>query len=589
MTIRLDAHRPEFHRAAPPQLPVRVATTANVTISTALNAGDSIDGVTLAAGDRVLVKDQSTGSQNGIYIAGATPARAFDFEEGVAAYGALIYVVAGTANGGTLWRNTNTTVPTIGSTALTFADYTPGGSTPSSLPWFVVTDYGAVGNDSTDDRTSINAAIADLNSAGRGVLYFPAGRYYVSNALTALTVPCLVLGDGSGMPGEGVSQIRTDHTTAILFTLSNYSITMRDLRLYNDSGSETAGAGVAVSTGFGAHNRYENLHIDGFRDGMSLIYGFEWAMQNCYITNPVRYGVHVANIDLPDGGDWSIVNSWFATRTRNATDAIHIESAGGGKIANVKINANHLSDQGGGVKKYVDGINLNLNGSANNTTVMTVVGSSIENVSGDAIDLSTTGTAQFGGVSISGLEVALYSNNSGRAVKLTAASAGGLGTAGGLGVVTLDGITAITDGTARAAIELTNTDSVSIGEMALKGFNARYTGSGDTNTVDGAAVSFATPAIVLGTAAAAGAATTVIRSDSTIVAFDATAPVTQAFGDAAATGSAAVAARRDHRHGMPASSGVGEILIVDTGASTPLIFADLLQNEAQDDLVYADP
>lgn len=63
---------------------------------------------------------------------------------------------------------------------------------------------------------------------------------------------------------------------------------------------------------------------------------------------------------------------------------------------------------------------------------------------------------------------------------------------------------------------------------------------------------FATPAIALGTAAAAGAATTHIRSDATIAAFDTTAPASQAFGDAAATGSAAVAARRDHKHGMPA-------------------------------------
>jgi len=104
----------------------------------------------------------------------------------------------------------------------------------------------------------------------------------------------------------------------------------------------------------------------------------------------------------------------------------------------------------------------------------------------------------------------------------------------------------------------------------------------------GGAASFATPAIVLGTAAAAGAAATVIRSDSTIVAFDATVPTTQAYSDAAATGSVAYAARRDHRHGMPATGGIGEILISDT-PSTPLIFADLVQNEAQTDLVYADP
>lgn len=67
------------------------------------------------------------------------------------------------------------------------------------------------------------------------------------------------------------------------------------------------------------------------------------------------------------------------------------------------------------------------------------------------------------------------------------------------------------------------------------------------------APAFATPAIVLGTAAGAGAATTLIRSDATIVAFDATVPTTQSFGDAAAAGSAAVAARRDHRHGMPSA------------------------------------
>lgn len=104
--------------------------------------------------------------------------------------------------------------------------------------------------------------------------------------------------------------------------------------------------------------------------------------------------------------------------------------------------------------------------------------------------------------------------------------------------------------------------------------------------------SFGVPSIALGSSAAAGAASTVIRSDSTIAAFDATAPVTQAFSDVAATGSAAFAARRDHTHGMPAapatsSSSTGQLLIADT-PSTPLVFADLIQTEAQDDLLYAD-
>ncbi len=130
-----------------------------------------------------------------------------------------------------------------------------------------------------------------------------------------------------------------------------------------------------------------------------------------------------------------------------------------------------------------------------------------------------------------------------------------------------------------------------------------------------AAPSFATPAIVLGTAAAAGAASTVIRSDSTIVAFDATAPTTSAIGDAAATGSAAKAARRDHVHGREALSTATPLVESGSGAigtgvkssredhvhpastvgttplladdhSTPFVFGDLLQNEAGDDFLY---
>lgn len=64
--------------------------------------------------------------------------------------------------------------------------------------------------------------------------------------------------------------------------------------------------------------------------------------------------------------------------------------------------------------------------------------------------------------------------------------------------------------------------------------------------------SYVTNSIALGTAAAAGAAAGVIHPDATIAAFDATVPTTSAVGDAAATGAAAVAARRDHKHGREA-------------------------------------
>lgn len=126
---------PDLIRGVSWKQPVRCATTAPITISTGLNAGDVIDGVTLAAGDRVLVKDQSTASQNGIYVAGATPARAFDMDQDLTTavpaeevMGAFVYVVDGTANAGTLWINTNTSAPTLGTTSLTFEAFSSGGS-----------------------------------------------------------------------------------------------------------------------------------------------------------------------------------------------------------------------------------------------------------------------------------------------------------------------------------------------------------------------------------------------------------------------------------------------------------------------------
>jgi hypothetical protein len=64
------------------------------------------------------------------------------------------------------------------------------------------------------------------------------------------------------------------------------------------------------------------------------------------------------------------------------------------------------------------------------------------------------------------------------------------------------------------------------------------------------------PALTLGTANTDGTSGLFVETDAALAIFDATVPVTQAYSDAAATGSAARAARRDHRHGMPASGGL---------------------------------
>ena len=63
-----------------PKLSCKVATTTSGTLSSDFEAGDTIDGVTLSAGDRILIKDQGEGSENGIYVVNTTgaPTRSTD-------------------------------------------------------------------------------------------------------------------------------------------------------------------------------------------------------------------------------------------------------------------------------------------------------------------------------------------------------------------------------------------------------------------------------------------------------------------------------------------------------------------------------
>jgi hypothetical protein len=107
----------------------RVATTANITIATALNNGDSIDGVTLVTGDRVLVKNQTTGSENGIYVVAASPARATDFDSNAeVTSGVIVAVAEGTAGGDKIYMLTTNDTITVGTTSLTFATVGGGGA-----------------------------------------------------------------------------------------------------------------------------------------------------------------------------------------------------------------------------------------------------------------------------------------------------------------------------------------------------------------------------------------------------------------------------------------------------------------------------
>ena len=113
---------------------VHIASTANVSLtggSSGLEAGDAIDGITLVAGDRVLLKNQTDASQNGIYVAvasGGTPARSDDANASVdVTSGMFVWVEEGSANADQGYVLTTNNVITLNTTDLTFTQFSGAG------------------------------------------------------------------------------------------------------------------------------------------------------------------------------------------------------------------------------------------------------------------------------------------------------------------------------------------------------------------------------------------------------------------------------------------------------------------------------
>jgi len=145
-----------------------------------------------------------------------------------------------------------------------------------------VRDYGAVGDGSTDDTAAINNAIADINSAGRGILYFPPGTYKIGSvspyALTTITVPCEIIGGGI----QTTSIIQWNTASNIITISTGNQCIVKDITL--STNTSTTGNGVDISNGssFNQRSIIENVNITGTNIGLNLTEAFG-VIQNCTI------------------------------------------------------------------------------------------------------------------------------------------------------------------------------------------------------------------------------------------------------------------------------------------------------------------
>lgn len=198
--------------------PCRAATTANITLSGA----QTIDGVAIVADDRVLVKSQTTGADNGIYVADTgTWSRSTDFDSSRdVTYGTVVLITNGSLYANSLWELT-TASPVIGTTSLTFTQNT--GTIASSAAMSPV----------------VNAATLALARTAMGVAASGA-----NTDITSLSAPAL----GAA---TATTQATTDSSTKVATTAFVKSISpnsLQDFRLTLTSGLPVTVSDITAAT-----------------------------------------------------------------------------------------------------------------------------------------------------------------------------------------------------------------------------------------------------------------------------------------------------------------------------------------------------
>jgi hypothetical protein len=150
------------------------ATTANIDLTTDLENGDTIDGVTLVTGDRVLVKDQSTASQNGLYtvVSSGTASRDTQFDSIEELSGQMIVVNQGSTNDNKIFLCTTNNTATLDSDSITYNIITP--SNVGTVTSVGVADSGAgeftVGSSPVTSSGTITLAINSIADTKLGTI-----------------------------------------------------------------------------------------------------------------------------------------------------------------------------------------------------------------------------------------------------------------------------------------------------------------------------------------------------------------------------------------------------------------------------------